>query len=126
LERKLDVHQLQRWKGGKFKNYDANQNKGQQNFMNTQYTNEPSANGTNKITIKEGSGNFGNEKIIEKSEENGTLKILTAYDGQDDSRKALIEKTYLIVNTQLSITKKVTFNNSGETLTRNRFTYSKI
>jgi len=94
--------------------------------MNTQYTNEPSANGTNKITIKEGSGNFGNEKIIEKSEENGTLKIVTAYDGQDDSRKALIEKTYLIGNTQLSITKKVTFKNSGETLTRNRFTYTKI
>ncbi len=101
--------------------------KGRKIIMNTQYTNESSANGTGVIEISKDGTWLGEEKIIEKiTGPNRELTIVTSFEGYDDERPAKLFKTYLITPNSFSITKKVFYENSDEPLIRNKYTYSKL
>ena len=96
-------------------------------YFDTQYTDEPSANGTGKIKIRKDGRYFGKEEVIEKEIlENGDLKVVTRFEGKDDNKTALIKKTYVIGDKLFSITKKVIYKKSDKTILRNKITYNRL
>ncbi len=91
------------------------------------YTNEPSANGKFVIKLKENGTFINNEEIITRSkQDDGSLKITTKYDGSDNNKPAIIFITYVLNDTNFTMTKEVLFENTTERFVRNRYTYKKL
>ncbi|NHF60065.1 hypothetical protein FK220_011975 [Flavobacteriaceae bacterium TP-CH-4] len=101
--------------------------KGNKISMDTQYTDEPSANGTDTIKISSDGKYLGKEEVIEKEVgENGYLKIVTRYEGKDNNRPAIMTKTYLITENTFSVSKEVSYKDTTEVLIRNKTSYTKL
>lgn len=93
---------------------------------NMQYTYEPNKNNKSSVQIKKNGSYYGNEKIVSNTFENNTRKIVTTYTGKDDGRKADIYITHKFNDTTYSMSKKVIFKDTNESLIRNTYTFTKI
>jgi hypothetical protein len=99
---------------------------GQKIKSNMQYTYEPHKNNKSSVQIKKDGAYFGNEKIVSNTLENDTRIIITTYTGKDNGRKADFFKTHTFNNTTYSISKKVVFKDTKESIIRNTYTFNKI
>ncbi|MEO0527138.1 MAG: hypothetical protein AAFZ89_07920 [Bacteroidota bacterium] len=96
-------------------------------IIHTQYTDEPSANGTSNLRITNNGGNLNKEKVVKKEIlSNGGLNFITLMKGKDNNKPAKIYTHYTIGETLFSITKKVIYDESQKVLIRSRFTYTKL
>ena len=98
---------------------------GDQLLMQTQFTDEPSANSVDTIKLKKGGTYLGNELIIKREDlADGTIEILTRFEGKDANQPATMFKTYRINESEITISKRVKFERSEKELIRNRYTYT--
>lgn len=95
-------------------------------IQEVEFPDEPKANYTSRIELKKNKGFFGDEEVVDLNLQDGNVaRLSTKFKGKDDNKKADIYKTYVFGERNLSITKTVIFQKSGEKLIRNRFTYNK-
>ena len=94
-------------------------------IMKTTYPYEPKANSKSRIKLDIKNNLFGDEKIIEIGKEEDILKMRTQFKGKDNNKPATMTKTYSLSPSRLQITKEVTYSESGESLIRNTYTYTK-
>ena len=90
------------------------------------YPNEPKANSTDKIVVSK-NGKQLNKKVLRSKQRlaNGQIQIITEYARKDNKKKALIRNIYILGENQFVIRKEVQFENSGEWIKRNEFSYNR-
>ena len=90
------------------------------------YPNEPKANSTDKIIVSK-NGKQLNKKDLRSKQRlaNGQIQIITEYAGKDNKKKALIRNIYILGEKQFVMRKEVQFENSGEWIKRNQFSYNR-
>ena len=90
------------------------------------YPNEPKANGNDKIIISKNGRQLNKKELRSKQRlSNGQIQIITEYVGKDNKKKALIRNVYIFGEKQFIIRKEVQFDNTGEWIKRNEFSYKR-
>ncbi|GAA4973671.1 hypothetical protein [Algibacter aquimarinus] len=92
---------------------------------NMQYVYEPNKNNKSSVQIKKGGTFYGNEKVISNTIKNETRTIVTSYEGKDNGEKATMYITREFDETNLTISKKVILKNTGKSLIRNTYKFTK-
>ena len=95
-------------------------------ISNMQYIYEPKKNNKSVVKINKNGTYYGNEKIVSNLLENNERIITTTYDGLDDSKKARIFITHTFTDKIYTVSKKVIFKASGDSLIRNTYKFKKI
>ena len=93
---------------------------------NLQYVYEPHKNNKSSVQIKKNGTYYGKEKIVSNTLNNGTRTIITTYEGKDNGKKATMFITHEFNKTSYTISKKVAYKNTDESLVRNTYKFTKI
>ena len=95
-------------------------------IYNQQYTYEPNKNNASKVKIKKEGTYYGNEQVVSNSFKNGKRTITTSYKGKDNGEHATMYITRTFDTSELTITKKVKYDNASESFVRNTYLYNRI
>ncbi len=93
---------------------------------NMQYVYEPHKNNKSSVSIKKDGTYYGNEKIVSNTINNDTRTIVTTYEGKDNGEKVTMFITHKFNDTNYTISKKVVYKNTKESLVRNTYKFSKL
>lgn len=91
-----------------------------------QYVYEPNKNIKSVVKIKKNGTYYGNEAIISNTLDNNTRTLITSCQGKDNGKKATMFITHQFNKNNYTISKKVVFKKSGDSLTRNTYKFTKI
>lgn len=95
-------------------------------FFYNKYPNEPQANDKEIVRISRSGLKIDGKKIASKKRnDHGDITIVVEYNGKDNSKKALIRKSYIFGQEKLQIRKEVLFDTSDQWTKRNEYLYSR-
>ena len=95
-------------------------------IFNHIYPNEASANGSGKLIISEDGTIIDDQQIISKTSlASGEIEIITEQVSEDNDKKAMIKRTYLISQSNYSEKKEVLYHNSKDWIVRNETKYKR-
>ena len=100
----------------------------QQVIFNYQYPDEPKANASDTLTIKENGTLFDEATVtLKKINADGSIQIETERNGIDgnDNKKAVIKHVYLIGSKQFINRKEVKFDGEQNWIKRNEYSFSR-
>ena len=94
--------------------------------FNYTYPDEPKANSKDKIKIGKNHMTINKHRIISREKlDDGTLIFEVKELGKDNKKKATIYHRYAFSKASLTMSKKVKFDGTEETITRNKYTFSR-
>ncbi len=103
----------------------VNKENGSEYMMQFRYNNEPQANSTEKIKIREQGAFLNDEEVISRTRESEKLIIKTIANGEDNGKTGKFYFTYELSPNQFMISKKVVYDGEEDGFIRNEFILSR-